>query len=129
MTTQLTPHFSLEELNPLGLKVPKKVLANLKLVALELEIIRKAFGNRPISFTSGYRSRAVELEHGRDGLSRHVLGEAVDIVIQGLNAKTVQLGLATWPGGLGLANGFTHLDIRHLSTSRPTAKRYVRWRY
>jgi zinc D-Ala-D-Ala carboxypeptidase len=126
---QLTKHFSLAELNPLGLNVPPAILANLKVLAQQLEHIRTALGNRPINVTSGYRSRAVELRHGRAGNSRHTLGEAADITVSGMNPDMVQRALSWWPGGLGLANTFTHIDIRHISTLRPTTHQRVRWRY
>lgn len=129
MSTSLTKNFTLEELNPLGLTLTKKLRENLLLLATELEIVRKDLGNRPITVVSGYRSKAVELKHGRDGRSRHVLGEAADIQVAGLNPKMVQRALFGWLGGMGYGEDFTHLDVRHLSTSRPTSQRRARWDY
>lgn len=125
----LTKHFTLDELNPLGLKLTPAIVANLKLLAEQLEQIRTALGDRPITITSGYRSRAIELEKGRSGQSRHVLGEAADITVKGLTPRMVQRALAWWPGGMGYGKTFTHIDIRHLSTLRPTRHRKVRWYY
>lgn len=129
MPTSLTKHFTLEDLNPLGLPLTAAIRANLLLLAKSLEDIRRILGNRPISITSGYRSRAVELEHNRTGNSRHTLGEAADIVVKGLTPKMVQRALEFWPGGMGYGKTFTHIDIRHLSTLRPTAQRKARWYY
>jgi uncharacterized protein YcbK (DUF882 family) len=129
MVTQLTKHFTLEELNPLNLPLTPTIRANLLLLAEALEYIRSVLGDRPISITSGYRSRAVELKHKRSGNSRHTLGEAADIVVKGLSPKMVQRALQFWLGGMGYGDTFTHIDIRHISKTRPTAERRARWYY
>jgi len=127
---QLTKHFSEAELNPLRLPLTRVLRANLLLLAVNLEAIRAHLGGRKIRITSGYRNIATELANGRAGGSRHVLAEAVDIIVEGLTPKLVQDRLESWwPGGMGRGRTFTHIDIRHLSTLRKTTYRFARWDY
>jgi len=127
---KLTPHFTEDELNPLGLPLTKLIRANLLILALNLEAIRAFLGGRKMRITSGYRNIATELSRKRSGRSRHVLGEAVDFVIEGMTPEMVQEKLKSWwRGGLGLSPDYTHVDIRHKSTIRPTAERYSNWQY
>jgi uncharacterized protein YcbK (DUF882 family) len=129
MVTQLTPHFTLEELNPQGAPLTVALRASLAVLAHELEGVRHKLGGRPIKVTSGYRTARYNRGIGGTPGSRHVLAEAADIQVQGLTPKEVQAELADWPGGMGYGESFTHLDIRHLSRARPTTHRRVRWHY
>lgn len=127
---RLTPHFTEDELNPLKLPLTKLIKANLRLLAWNLEAIRSYLGGRKMRITSGYRNIKTELAKKRSGRSRHVLGEAVDFVVEGMTPEMVQDKLKTWwRGGLGLSPDYTHVDIRDKSTIRPTAERYSTWKY
>lgn len=110
--TQLTKHFSLEELNPHGFPLSEQIRRNLKRVAENLEIIREWLGNRPINPTSGYRSPAYNKIVGGVKNSYHPRGLAVDFTVKGMTPRQVQgILLVKWTGGLGLGKTFTHIDL------------------
>lgn len=83
---QLTNNFSLEELifsqtaSRLRLdNTPiKGIFNNLINTAENLEIVRTALGNNPISISSGYRSLEVNNAVGGSKNSQHMQGKAVD---------------------------------------------------
>lgn len=110
---QLSPHFTLGEFLHAGIKyVPMEVSNQLHLLARELEMVRVRLGNRPVTVTSGYRTVKHNAAVGGAKNSYHLKGMAADIVVEGLSARQVQMILKDWPGGMGLAETFTHLDIR-----------------
>lgn len=90
MSTQLSPHFTLEEMtlsqtaSRLGLdNTPSTaVLENLKSTALRMEAVRSLL-NQPILVSSGYRSTAVNAAVGGVADSAHVQGWAVDFIAPG----------------------------------------------
>lgn len=94
MAEKLSPNFSLAELtrsteafvkgldNSPG---PPEHLANLRLTALGLEMVRVIVG-KPVNVTSGYRSPAVNAAVGGTPTSAHALGLAADITVPGLTA-------------------------------------------
>jgi zinc D-Ala-D-Ala carboxypeptidase len=79
MPTQLTPHFSLEELSSSGKHpeipnpVSEWVLANLQRVATKLEQARTLWGV-PVRITYGYRSNALNQAVGSTDHSAHIPG-------------------------------------------------------
>lgn len=110
---RLSAHFTVGEFLHAGIrKVPAGVLANLRSLARALETARVRLGNRPITVTSGYRTARHNAAVGGAKNSFHLKGMAADIVVEGLSARQVQVILKDWPGGMGLAETFTHLDIR-----------------
>lgn len=88
MATQLTAHFTLEDLcrsqvasrRGLDNTPGPAIVANLRTSALHMEIVRQLLGNKPILVDSGYRSAAVNAAVGGDPHSAHMLGYAVDFV-------------------------------------------------
>ena len=82
MPTQLSPHFTLEELTVtetgLSNKPGPAELKTLKSVAEKMEQIRTLLGGKPISVNSAFRSRAVNEAVGGVPTSAHALGYAVD---------------------------------------------------
>lgn len=82
---QLTEHFKLEEFTrstiasrlKIDNRVPDELMANVKLTAIKLELIRKALG-RPIVITSGYRCPKLNARVGGVSTSAHTKGLAVD---------------------------------------------------
>lgn len=93
--TRLTPHFTLQELTRTSTGLPNKpsTSAERALYALAtniLEPIRAKFG--AFTPTSAFRSTAVNKAVGGASTSSHLRGEAADIVIKGVPARTV----ATW---------------------------------
>lgn len=91
------------------------VTKNLINLAEYLCRVRKQLGNRPITLTSAYRPSAVNRAVGGVSNSRHVFGDAADIIVQGLSPREVYRWLDSWHGnrgGLGDSTNFTHVDLR-----------------
>jgi uncharacterized protein YcbK (DUF882 family) len=106
---ELLVHRSIQDLQSIKLKHLEKLVT----LAQRLEKVRSQLGNRSITITSGWRDMLTNQRVGGARLSRHLIGEAVDIVVSGLTPKQVQDALEeTWEGGLGYGSTFTHLDIR-----------------
>ena len=101
LTTKLSPHFTLGELcrsstaDRLNIdNVPKveEVLENLEAVCLAvLEPVREHYGV-PFTPNSGFRSLALNRTIGSKDTSQHVLGQAVDFEVPGID----NLALAHW---------------------------------
>lgn len=87
---QLTPHFTLNELihtNYPYRNVPNELVKrNLFYVAQRLEVIRSAL-NKPIYVDSCFRSKEVNLACGGSRTSLHLVGLAVDIIINNVDYK------------------------------------------
>ena len=115
---KLTENFSIEELNKHKFKMPDDVLDNLKMLAVQLEIIRAHF-NAPVTINSGYRNLEYNRNIGSKDTSQHVKGTAADIVVSGVSpddvADAIEFLINTGmlkEGGVGRYNTFTHYDIR-----------------
>ena len=115
---KLTENFSIEELNKHNFKMPDEVLDNLKMLAVQLEIIRAHF-NAPVTINSGYRNLEYNRNIGSKDTSQHVKGTAADIVVKGVSPDEVADALEFLintgmlkEGGIGRYNNFTHYDIR-----------------
>lgn len=115
---KLTEHFSLDELNKHKFDLPDEVLDNLKMLAVQLEIVRAHF-NVPVTINSGYRNLEYNRNIGSKDTSQHVKGTAADIVIKDVSpdevADAIEFLINTGmlkEGGVGRYNTFTHYDIR-----------------
>lgn len=115
---KLTEHFSLDELNKHKFDMPDEVLDNLKMLAVQLEIVRAHF-NVPVTINSGYRNLEYNRNIGSKDTSQHVKGTAADIVIKDVSpdevADAIEFLINTGmlkEGGVGRYNTFTHYDIR-----------------
>jgi uncharacterized protein YcbK (DUF882 family) len=87
-------------------------LANLQRLAWKLEGVREQFG-KPVTITSGWRDKATNKRIGGARESRHMTGEAADIVVVNTSPVIVQRRLEPyWDGGMGYGSTFTHLDDR-----------------
>jgi hypothetical protein len=108
-------HFSWAEVTKNGERIPKnpKIVENIVRTAYELEEVRSHFGNKPIKVNSWYRDDNANKEAGGEKNSRHLYGDAVDIVISGINPKIVYAQLdKNHYGGLGEYKSFDHIDWR-----------------
>jgi hypothetical protein len=78
-----------------------------------LDGVRKVF-NQPITVTSWYRDPATNRRVGGASQSRHLQGDAVDFIVQGIHPMEVyaQLRKTYSGGGLASSNSFTHMDAR-----------------
>ena len=110
---QLTPHFHLKEFLCPGAEkeIRAEHIENLRKLANHLEEVRITCGNRAITITSGFRTRAHNRAVGGASNSQHLYGTAADIVVSGLKASEVQKLLKDWNGGLGSYASWTHLDL------------------
>lgn len=109
---QLTPSFKLAEFLTANAPVPPEwILNNLYRLASRLQVVRDLLG-RPIIINSGYRTAAHNEAVGGAPGSKHLTGEAADIVVKGMSAREVQAFLKNWSGGMGRSAHYTHLDIR-----------------
>ena len=67
----------------------------------------------PVMITSGYRNPAHNRAAGGSPTSRHLTGEAADVVVPGLHPDEVaQLAASAGFTGIGIYSGFTHVDVR-----------------
>ena len=82
MPTELSPHFTLEELTVtntgLNNAPDATALARLKAVAAKMEDVRTLLGGKPITINSAYRNPQVNAAVGGVSNSAHALGYAVD---------------------------------------------------
>lgn len=81
----LTTNFSLEEftitqMRGLDNTPTPAIIAELRITAQLLELVRAALGGHPIIVTSGYRSPAVNAAVGGAVHSSHMDGQAVDFI-------------------------------------------------
>lgn len=92
--TQLTPHFSLEELTHTDHRTldntPNETeKANLKRLAEFLEQVKHELYDKPIMVNSAFRSKAVNDAVGSKDTSQHRLGCAADIRVPGMTPDAV----------------------------------------
>lgn len=115
-----TPNFSKSEFDCRdGSEIPTQYHANLQALMEQMEIIRKAAGNKRIKVNSGYRSPSYNASIGGASASQHMLAKACDFTIEGMSPyqtwslvyKLRQEG-KIMKGGLGRYNTFTHYDVR-----------------
>jgi zinc D-Ala-D-Ala carboxypeptidase len=94
MTTQLSPHFSLEELTITDHRefdnTPNQSeLDNLKRLALFLESVKATLGGKPIMINSAFRCKQVNDAVGSKDSSQHRIGCAADIRVPGMTPDQV----------------------------------------
>jgi putative chitinase len=92
--TQLTPHFSLEELThtdhrTLDNTPNENEIANLRRLAAFLEDIKTVLGGKPVMVNSAFRSKAVNDAVGSKDTSQHRRGCAADIRVPGMTPDAV----------------------------------------
>jgi zinc D-Ala-D-Ala carboxypeptidase len=103
--TQLSPHFSLHELtfseyaarHGIDNTPDAAELANLALLAILLEGVRSACGDRPLVPTSGLRKPAVNRGVGGHPSSAHLSGRACDFRVVGLTPYEVMERIMVTP--------------------------------
>jgi len=115
----LTRNFTIEEFQcRCGCEMPSDVLANIKDLAEELQVIRQVVDS-PITINSGYRCESHNKAVGGAKSSQHLQGKASDIVIKEHQPSETYSLLelliidgVILEGGLGKYSTFTHYDIR-----------------
>lgn len=115
---RLTQNFVLAEFATRdGTPVPPDRVELVRRLAKNLQVLRDFYA-RPITVTSGYRHAEYNRRVGSSDGSRHVVGDAADFRVAGVDpgdvAETVE-GLircgAMEPGGLGIYRGHVHYDL------------------
>jgi len=85
---------------------------NIQSLALQLEMVRRKFGNRAIAISSGWRSKRINDLVSIATQSAHLSGKAADFNIAGVAPNVAQGVLdPIWQGGMEFAPTWTHLDI------------------
>ena len=115
---KLTNSFSLKEFACKdGNSVPLELLANVKELADNLQVLRDEVGV-PITITSGYRTEAYNKKIGGAKSSMHIQAKAADIKVQGLTPKEVKHIIEILikdgkmkDGGIGLYSSWLHYDV------------------
>ena len=92
--TQLSPHFTLEELTHTDHRefdnTPNaSELANLTRLAAFLETVKSALGNKPVMINSAFRCKQVNDAVGSKDSSQHRIGCAADIRVPGMTPDEV----------------------------------------
>lgn len=110
-------HFSWAEATKNGTRIPVSgdVVEGFKKAADAMEQVRELMGARPITINSWYRDPASNRRAGGASRSRHLSGDAVDFVVQGIHPKETHRRLESWwgnRGGIASASCFTHIDCR-----------------
>ena len=110
-------HFTWGEFtkNLTRIPVSSTVTKNIIKLAIYLEEIRDLLEDRSISINSGYRDPISNRRVGGVSNSRHIIGDAADIVVSGLPPIEVYNRLNSVhgsKGGLGRSSVFTHIDLR-----------------
>lgn len=113
-------HFSWGEFTKGLTRVPEteQVVRNIIKLAHHLDDMRSFLGDRPITINSGYRPPAVNEAVGGVSNSRHLVGDAADVVVDGMTPHEVFSRIDNWhgdKGGLGDSASFTHIDLRGYS--------------
>jgi len=121
-TIPKSAHFSASEFrckDSARTAVPKYLYGNLQALMNNLEIIRTALGNKPITINSGYRTPKHNAAVGGASKSKHLTAMAADIRVSGVSASKVHATIKQLilsgkirAGGLGKYNSFTHYDVR-----------------
>lgn len=93
-----------------------ELLPKIQKLANQLQVLRDYF-ELPIIINIAYRPKWYELEKGRSGNSKHVLGLAADFNVKGKSTKEVREAIEELikkgdmlQGGVGKYNTFVHYD-------------------
>ncbi len=114
--TKLSKHFDdsefkcrcCEQLHPGGIMPPPQLLEF-------LEDIREHFTGLPVHINSGYRCPKHNAAVGGASASRHMIGDAADLWIEGISPVAVYKyadTIVAHSGGVGEYATFTHIDVR-----------------
>jgi len=135
--TQLSPHFSLEELTRSDVAVRNgwdnspddAVQANLMRLAEFLERVKVLLDNKPVMINSAYRSKQVNDAVGSKDTSQHRLGCAADIRVPGMTPDQVTQAII----GSGLPfdqvirefDSWTHVSVPNREGEQPRGQALI----
>jgi len=118
---QLTTNFHIREFKCNdGTQVPYELLANVGVLAAQLQALRDFIGI-PIHINSAYRTEAYNKKIGGANESQHLLAKAADITtkmhtpkkLAKIVEKLIKQGKIKI-GGIGIYPGFLHVDTRDI---------------
>lgn len=112
--SQSTPHFKASEWACKCSRCNKQKPHKMNLGVMErVEAIRVRLG-RPVTLNSAYRCANHPEEVKKSKPGQHNAGTAVDIKVSGgaERLEIIKLGIEFGASGIGVANGFVHLDWR-----------------
>jgi len=132
--TQLTEHFTLEELTHTDHRefdnTPNDAeIANLKRLAVFLEGVKIFLDGKPIMINSAFRSKQVNDAVGSKDTSQHRLGCAADIRVPGMTPDEVikEIIEANLPYDQIIRefNSWTHISIPNHPTEAPRRQKLI----
>jgi zinc D-Ala-D-Ala carboxypeptidase len=126
--TQLSPHFSLEELTHTDHRQydnspNQDELANLNRLASFLEQVKSVLGGKPIMINSAFRSKQVNDAVGSKDTSQHRIGCAADMRVPGMTPDEVVKAIIA--SGIGYDqiirefDRWTHISIPNHPEDKP----------
>jgi hypothetical protein len=126
--TQLTEHFSLEELTATSHRefdnTPNESeIANLQRLAQFLEQVKTALGGKPVMINSAFRSKLVNDAVGSKDTSQHRVGCAADIRVPGMTpnevVKTIMASSLNYDQIIREFDSWTHISIPNDPAGHP----------
>lgn len=126
--TQLSPHFTLEELThtdhrELDNTPNDSEKNNLKRLAEFLEVVKEVLGGKPIMVNSAFRSKAVNDAVGSKDTSQHRVGCAADLRVPGMTpdevVKTVIASKIGYDQVIREFDRWTHISVPNSPTGEP----------
>ena len=126
--TQLTEHFTLEELTVTSHRqfdnTPNEAeIANLKRLAVFLEGVKIFLDDKPIMVNSAFRSKQVNDSVGSKDTSQHRLGCAADIRVPGMTpdevVKTIMASELGYDQIIREFNSWTHISVPNHLEDKP----------
>ena len=126
--TQLTPHFTLDELThtdhrDLDNTPNESEIANLRRLADFLEQVKVVLGGKPIMVNSAFRSKAVNDAVGSKDTSQHRIGCAADIRVPGMTpdevVKTVIASKIGYDQVIREFDRWTHISVPNTKDAAP----------
>ena len=115
---KITANFSMGEFNTRNAILTDSEKANIITLAKNLQVLRDEV-KRPIKITSGYRAPQHNASVGGAKNSRHLVGDAADIKVEGMTPRQVADVIERLindgrmlQGGLGVYRTWVHYDTR-----------------
>ena len=132
--TQLTEHFSLEELTHTDHRefdnTPNDAeRANLQRLAEFLELVKVALGGKPVMVNSAFRSKQVNDAVGSKDTSQHRVGCAADLKIPGMTpdevVRTIIAAKLPFDQIIREFDAWTHVSVPNLPSSAPRGQALI----
>ena len=132
--TQLTPHFSLEELTftehrEFSNEPNESETKNLERLAQFLEQIKELLGNKPIMVNSAFRSKQVNDAVGSKDSSQHRVGTAADLRVPGMTPDEVVKAIIgsdlQYDQIIREFDRWTHISVPNSPNDKPRLQRLI----